>query len=87
MFCGTYGNQCVRIRLKNQKAYKNDCMKSSLNIAASIMVWAYVASNDPKRLCIVHEIIVFKIYEEILEHFMTPSSGELCGNDLILRHF
>ncbi len=63
-----------------------NCLKSSVKFQQSVMIWAAMSSAGVGPLCFLKSTINAAIYQEILEHFMLPSTDKLYGDaDLIFQ--
>ncbi len=53
------------------------CLKSSVKFPQSVMIWAAMSSAGVGPLCFLKSTVNAAIYQEILEHFMLPSTDKL----------
>ncbi len=72
-FCISFGNQGHRVWRKDGEAHSPSCLKSSIKFRQSVMIWCAMSSAGVGPLCFLKTNITAPIYQEILEHFMTPS--------------
>ncbi len=73
-FCISFGNQGPRVWRKSGEAQNPCCLKSSVKFPQSVMIWAAMSSAGVGPLCFLKSTVNAAIYQEILEHFMLPSS-------------
>ncbi len=55
-------------------------LKSSVKFPQSVMIWAAMSSAGVGPLCFLKSTVNAAIYQEILEHFMLPSTDKLYGD-------
>ncbi len=79
-FCISFGNQGPRVWRKSGEAQNPCCLKSSVKFPQSVMIWAAMSSAGVGPLCFLKSTVKAAIYQEILEHFMLPSSDKLYGD-------
>ncbi len=78
--CISFGNQVPRVWRKSGEAQNPCCLKSSVKFPQSVMIWAAMSSAGVGPLCFLKSTVNAAIYQEILEHFMLPSSDKLYGD-------
>ncbi len=66
--------------MKNGEAQNPRCLKSSVKFPQSVMIWAAMSSAGVGPLCFLKSTANAAIYQELLEHFMLPSSDKLYGD-------
>uniref|UniRef100_A0A9J7ZNT0 Transposase Tc1-like domain-containing protein n=1 Tax=Cyprinus carpio carpio TaxID=630221 RepID=A0A9J7ZNT0_CYPCA len=76
-FCISFGNQGPRVWRKGGEAHSPSCLKSSVKFPQSVMIWGAMSSAGVGPLCFLKTKVTAPIYQEILEHFMLPSAGQL----------
>ncbi len=75
-----------RVWRKSGGAHNPCCLKSSVKVSQSVMIWAVMSSAGVGPLCFLKSTVNAAIYQEILQHFMLPSADKLYGNaDFILQ--
>ncbi len=79
-FCISFGNQGPRVWRKRGEAQNPRCLKSSVKFPQSVMIWAAMSSAGVGPLCFLKSTVNAAIYQDILEHFMLPSAGQLYGD-------
>ncbi len=79
-FCISFGNQGPRVWRKSGEAQNPCCLKSSVKFPQSVMIWAAMSSAGVGPLCFLKSTVNAAIYQEILEHFMLPSTDKLYGD-------
>ncbi len=79
-FCISFGNQGPRVWRKSGEAQNPCCLKSSVKLPQSVMIWAAMSSAGVGPLCFLKSTVNAAIYQEILEHFMLPSADKLYGD-------
>ncbi len=79
-FCISFGNQGPRVWRKSGEAHNPCCLKSSVKVPQSVMIWAAMSSAGVGPLCFLKSTVNAAIYQEILEHFMLPSADKLYGD-------
>ncbi len=79
-FCISFGNQGPRVWRKTGEAQNPCCLKSSVKFPQSVMIWAAMSSAGVGPLCFLKSTVNAAIYQEILEHFMLPSTDKLYGD-------
>ncbi len=85
-FCISFGNQGPRVWRKGGEAHSLSCLKSSVNVPQSVMIWAAMSSTGVGLLCFFENQRHCTIYQEIVEHFMLPSADKHFKDaDLILQ--
>ncbi len=74
------------ITCKVKEAQNPCCLKSSVKLSQSVMIWAAMSSAGVGPLCFLKSTVNAAIYKEILEHFMLPSADKLYGDaDFIFK--
>ena len=63
------------------KAFDEECLKSSVKFATSGMLWDCKIPQTQGRLWIVSKTAYLEVHREILGHFMTPSPENLCDEN------
>ncbi len=76
-FCISFGNQGPRVWRKGGEAHSPSCLKSSVKFPHSVMIWGAMSSAGVGPLCFLKTNVTAPVYQEILEHFMLPSAGQL----------
>ncbi len=76
-FCISFGNQDPRVWRKGGEAHSSSFLKSSVKFPQSVMIWGAMSSAGVGPLCFLKTNVTAPIYQEILEHFMLPSAGQL----------
>ncbi|KAK3557901.1 hypothetical protein QTP86_003300 [Hemibagrus guttatus] len=76
-FCISFGNQGPRVWRKGGEAHSPSCLKSSVKFPQSVMIWGAMLSAGVGPLCFLKTKVTAPIYQEILEHFMLPSTDQL----------
>ncbi len=85
-FSISFGNQGPRVWRKRGEVQNPCCLKSSVKFPQSVMIWAPMASAGVGPLCFLKSTVNAAIYQDILKHFMLPSSDKLYGDaDLIFQ--
>ncbi len=79
-FCISFGNQGPRVWRRSEEVQNPCCLKSSVKFPQSVMIWAAMSSAGVGPLCFLKSTVNAAIYQEILEHFMLPSSDKLYGD-------
>uniref|UniRef100_A0A8C7E2M2 Transposase Tc1-like domain-containing protein n=1 Tax=Naja naja TaxID=35670 RepID=A0A8C7E2M2_NAJNA len=79
-FCISFGNQGPRVWGKNGEAHTARCLKSNVKFPQSVLIWGAMSSAGVGPLCFIKSRVNVAIYQEILEHFMLPSTDELYGD-------
>ncbi len=79
-FCISFENQGPRVWRKSGEAQIPCCLKSSVKFPQSVMIWAAMSSAGVGPLCFLKSTVNAAIYQEILEHFMLPSTDKLYGD-------
>ncbi len=79
-FCISFGNQGPRVWRKSGEAHNPCSLKSSVKFPQSVLIWAVMSSAGVGPLCFLKSRVNAAIYQDILEHFMLPSTGKLYGN-------
>ncbi len=79
-FCISFGNQGPRVWRKSGEAQNPCCLKSSVKFPQSVMIWAAMSSAGVGPLCFLKSTVNAAIYQDILEHFMLPSTDKLYGD-------
>ncbi len=72
-FCISFGNQ---FHLGGE-AHSPSCLKSSVKIPQSVMIWGSMSSAGVGPLRFLKTNVTEPIYQEIVEHFMLPSADQL----------
>ncbi|KAJ7338121.1 hypothetical protein JRQ81_010711 [Phrynocephalus forsythii] len=86
-FCISFGNQGPRVWRKNAETHNAQCLKSSVNFPQSVLIWGAMSSAGVSPLCFIKSRVNTAVYQEILEHFMLPSTDELYGDaDFIFQN-
>ncbi len=84
--CISFGNQGPRVWRRSGEAQNPCCLKSSVKFPQSVMIWAAMSSAGVGPLYFLKSTVNAAIYQEILEHFMLPSAGQLYGDaDIIFQ--
>ncbi len=73
----SFGNQGPRDWRKGGEAHSPSCLKSSVKFPQSVMIWGAMSSAGVGPLCFLKTIVTAPIYQEILDHFMLSSAGQL----------
>ncbi len=76
-FCISFGNQGPRVWRKGGEAHSPSCLKSSVKFPQSVMIWGAMSSAGVVPLCFLKTNVTAPVYQEILEHFMLPSTDQL----------
>ncbi len=76
-FCSSFGNQGPRVWRKGGEAHSLSCLKSSVKFPQSVMIWGAMSSAGFGPLCFFKTNVTAPVYQEILEHFMLPSTDQL----------
>ncbi len=85
-FCISFGNQGPRVWRKDGEAHSPSCLKSSVNVPQSVVIWGAMSSAGVGPLCFLKTNFNAPIYQDILEHFMLPSADQLFKDaDFILQ--
>ncbi len=63
--------------LESGEAHSPSCLKSSVKFTQSVMIWAAMSSAGVGPLCFLKTNITAPVYQDILEHFMLPSTDQL----------
>uniref|UniRef100_A0A8C5LKA3 Transposase n=1 Tax=Leptobrachium leishanense TaxID=445787 RepID=A0A8C5LKA3_9ANUR len=79
-FCFSFGNQGPRVWRKSGEAHTARCLKSSVKFSQSVLIWGARTSAGVGPLCFIKSRVNATDYQEILEHFMLPSTDELYGD-------
>uniref|UniRef100_A0A8C6XQK8 Tc1-like transposase DDE domain-containing protein n=1 Tax=Naja naja TaxID=35670 RepID=A0A8C6XQK8_NAJNA len=79
-FCISFGNQGPRVWRKNGEAHTARCLKSSVKFPQSVLIWGAMSSAGVGPLCFIKSRVNAAVYQEILEHFILPSTDELYGD-------
>ncbi len=79
-FCISFGNQGPRVWRKSGEAQNPCCLKSSVKFPQLVMIWAAMSSAGVGPLCFLKSTVNTAIYQDILEHFMLPSTDKLYGD-------
>ncbi len=80
-FCISFVNQCPRVWRKGGEAHSPSYLKSSVKFPQSVMIWGAMSSAGVGPLCFLKTNITAPIYQDILEHFMLPSTTWSWLND------
>ncbi len=78
-FCISFRNQGPRV-WKSGEAQNPCCLKSSVKFPQSVMIWAAMSSAGVGPLGFLKSTVNAAIYQEIIEHFMLPSTDKLNGD-------
>uniref|UniRef100_A0A8C6YAN8 Transposase n=1 Tax=Naja naja TaxID=35670 RepID=A0A8C6YAN8_NAJNA len=73
-------NQGPRVWRKNGEAHTARCLKSSVKFPQSVLIWGAMSSAGVGPLYFIKCRVNAATYQEILEHFMLPSTDELYGD-------
>ncbi len=76
-FCISFGNQGPRVWRKGGEAHSPSCLKSSVKFPQSVMIWGAMSSAGVGQLCFLKTNVTAPVYQDILEHFMVPSTDQL----------
>uniref|UniRef100_A0A9J8BCS9 Tc1-like transposase DDE domain-containing protein n=1 Tax=Cyprinus carpio carpio TaxID=630221 RepID=A0A9J8BCS9_CYPCA len=76
-FSISFGNQGPRVWRKGGEAHSPSCSKSSVKFPQSVMIWGAMSSAGVGPLCFLKTKVTAPVYQEILDHFMLPSSDQL----------
>ncbi len=79
-FSFSFGNQGPRVWRKRGEAQNPRCLKSSVKFTQSVMIWAAMSSAGVGPLCFLKSTVNAAIYQDILEHFMLPSTDKIYGD-------
>ncbi len=75
-----------RVWRKGGEAHSPSCLKSSVKFSQSVMIWGVMSSAGVGPLCFLKTNVTAPVYQDILEHFMLPSSDQLFKDtDFILQ--
>lgn len=74
MFCVSHGHQGIRVWRCKEEAFKRECLKRSVKLNTSVMIWGCMSAEGLGKLCILTGRVNSEVYMEVLEHFMLPSS-------------
>ncbi len=86
IFCISFGNQGPRVWRKSGEAQNPCCLKSSVKLPQSVMIWAAMSSAGVGSLGFLKSTVNAAIYQHILEHFMLLSADKLYRDaDLIFQ--
>ncbi len=75
-FCISFGNQGPRVWRKGGEAHSPSFLKSSVKFPQSVMIWGAMSSAGVGPLCFLKTNVTAPVYQEIVEHFMLPSSDQ-----------
>ncbi len=78
-FCISFGNQAPRV-WRNSGETQNPCCLYSVKFPQSVMIWAAMSSAGVGPLCFLKSTVNVAVYQEILEHFMLPSTDKFYGD-------
>ena len=78
--CISFGNQGPRVWRKSGEAHNPSCLKSSVKFPQSVMIWGAMSSPGLGPLCFIKLKVNAAVYQEILEHFMLPSTEKVYGD-------
>lgn len=78
--CISFGNHGCRVWRKCKEAKNPRCVKSSEVSAVCGMIWGAKSSACLSSLCFIISKVNTAFYQEILEHFMSPSPDKLYGD-------
>ncbi len=67
----------IRVWRKGGEAHSPSCLKSSVKFPQSVMIWGAMSSAGVGLLCFLKTNVTAPVYQEILEHFMLPSTDQL----------
>ncbi len=76
-FCISFGNQGPGVWRKGGEAHSPSRLKSSVKFPQSVMIWGTMSSAGVGQLCFLKTNVTAPVYQNILEHFMLPSSDQL----------
>ncbi len=76
-FCISFGNQGPRVWRKGGEAHSPSCLRSSVKFPQSVMIWGAMSSAGVGLLCFLKTNVTAPVYQDILEHFMLPSTDQL----------
>ncbi len=76
-FCISFGNQGPWVWRKGGEAHSPSCLKSSVKFPQSVMIWGAMSSAGIGPLCFLKTNVTTPVYQDILEHFMPPSTDQL----------
>uniref|UniRef100_A0A9J8AAT5 Uncharacterized protein n=1 Tax=Cyprinus carpio carpio TaxID=630221 RepID=A0A9J8AAT5_CYPCA len=76
-FSISFGNQGPRVWRKGGEAHSPSCLKSSVKFPQSVMIWGAMSSAGVGPLCFLKTKVTASVYQEILDHFILPSSDQL----------
>ncbi len=76
-FCISFGNQGPRVWRKGGEAHSSSCLNSSVKFPQSVIIWGAMSSACVGSLCFMKTNVTAPVYQDILEHFMLPSAGQL----------
>ncbi len=76
-FCISFGNQGPRVWRKGGEAHGPSFLKSSVKFLQSVMIWGAMSSAGVGPLCFLKTNVTAPVYQDILEHFMLPSTDQL----------
>ncbi len=63
--------------LESGEAHSPSCLKSSVKVPQSVMIWGAMSSAGVGPLCFLKINVTAPAYQDILEHFMLPSADQL----------
>ncbi len=70
----SFGNQGPRVWRKGGEAQSPSCLKSSVKLPQSVMIWAAMSSAGVGPLCFLKPNVTAPVYQEMLQDFMLPSA-------------
>ncbi len=76
-FCISFGNQGPRVWRKGGEVHSPSCLKSSVNVPQSVMIWGCNVIYWCWSIVFFENLRHCTVYQEILEHFMLPSADQL----------
>ncbi len=76
-FCISFRNQGPRVWRKGGEAHSQSCLKSSVMFPQSMMIWGEMSYASVGPLCFLKSNVTAPVYQEMLEHFMLPSTNQL----------
>ncbi len=76
-FCISFGNQGTRVWRKSGETHSPSCLKSSVKVPQSVMIWGAMSSAGVGPLSYLKTNVTAPVYQHILEHFMLLSVDKL----------
>ncbi len=76
-FCILFGNQGPRVWRKGGEAHSPSSLKSNVKFPQFVMILGAMSSAGVGPLCFLKTNVTASVYQDILEHFMLPSTDQL----------